>query len=236
MTVYNQNGKALRFYGRLNSTAFKNEQVILVALEAENKPNFTKVIFIQRLPSTISGELRKIIENPRCQSLPESIPLWDYLQQQTFTETGNQSAYQVMMNLNCIKDIPSDEVLVECPAGEFRTPREVIDAIQLAKNRNALKKTGIENKAQNALSEREEIVSSKLNGFDNRLTQLEQLITNMASKFDAVLTGTTMSSPKEKVRESVNEPVREVQPRVVAKQPIEEDIPEYLADLPPIRS
>ena len=66
MTVLNENGFPMRFYGRVRST---NEQVVFVTLDVSGKPDFVKAILFKRIPAALQGEFTSIINSHECQTL-----------------------------------------------------------------------------------------------------------------------------------------------------------------------
>lgn len=188
MSVENENGKYMRYYGRIQKT---NEQVVIVTLRCESKPDHTKCIFFKRLPVNLQPEFTGIINSPACQGL-KNRPLYEFLQGKTFSSIMNKNVYSTLLDLAVVRDIPSKEVLVECPYDQYKTIAEIEEDIRMDAARRTVmndSKEGEQRAAQEAL---DAATRAKLEEQQKRMEALEatqkasaEQVTKLSVKVDA---------------------------------------------------
>ena len=169
MTVENENGQAMRFYGRLVKS---NEQVVIVTLRCESKPKHTKCILYKRLPPALQTEFTQIINSPACQRL-KTQPLYEFLQSKTFSSVANKNVYSTLLDLSVVRDIPSEEVNIECPYDIYKTIDQAEEEMRLYTAQQNLTRSSQENAAKQAQEALDAATRQKLEAQTNRMDSLE---------------------------------------------------------------
>lgn len=233
MTVLNMNNKAMRFYGRIKHTGSKadNEPVILLSLETDGKPGYSKILFHTRIrDDNMRDELIRLVQSDNVQLKP--VKLWQVLQNCTFSSVPNLSMFNVLMGLDVIRDYPSDRLVVEMPNNEFWSVQQVLDGIRVNENARLMQTTGASAKLVNNMREQDAKANNRLNSVEDRLGKLEDLLTKMVETQEALLKGTSTKTASKKAPKV--EPVEEVN-EAVEEFPggTEEHIDAYEDGLPP---
>lgn len=185
MTVLNENGVAMRFYGRIRST---NEQVVFVTLDVSGKPDYVKAILYKHIPANLQSEFTSIINSHECQTL-KTKPLYEFLQTKMFTTIPDKNVYSALIGMSVVRDLPKNEVLVECPNDQYRTVDEVRDAVNQAKSMKMIEQKNDFGNVNQALSERETMISKRLENQDTKIEDLRGLVSSLAESIKG-LTGT----------------------------------------------
>lgn len=239
MTVMNMNNEAMRFFGRIKhpGNPMDNEPVILLSLETEGKPGFSKILFHTRIrDGEMRDELLRLVMSDRVQK-STNMKLWEVLQQGTFTTNPNKTMFSVLYGMEVIRDYPKDRLVVEAPNGEYPSVQRVIDDIKQYENAKLLKQNGVEQKLVNETYEREAKVNGKLNEFEDRLGKMEGMLSKMVEMQEALMRGTSVSKAGGKKSTKVlhDEPVNAIEevPTVVVEETPVSAVDEFDAGLPP---
>lgn len=229
MTVYNMNNKPMRGFGRIQHSGSKmdNEPVIFLALEADGKPNHSKICFHTRIrDDSMRDELVRLVQSEAVQRKPNK--LWKVLQTASFTAAPNRNMLDVLYGLDVVRDFPFEHLVYEGLNNTYPTIQQVLDDIRVYENSNLMEKEGIGSKlASNAL-EQESRVNTKLNEFDSRIGKMEEMLGKMVAMQESLLKGTSVAKSSKKVLK--DEPVAEKAPEPVEPK-AEED--EFEGTLPP---
>lgn len=233
MTVLNENGLVMRFFGRLTKGAFHNEQVIILALDMKDKPGYSKVITLQRIPVEFQEELKSIIKNPRCQKVAEG-HLYEYLQTVSFSSgTTNASVFDTLRGLNAIKDIPQTDVVVECGRQRFATPQEILNEIASFEAQKKLTVATPEQALNKSIDSRENLMTTRLNEQDAKIQSVRDDVSEIKAMLMKVLAPQAQATPVVKP-----EPVVAPAPAPIKADPSESLTadPDYMSDWAPIRA
>lgn len=188
MTVLNENGFPMRFYGRVRST---NEQVVFVTLDVSGKPDFVKAILFKRIPAALQGEFTSIINSHECQTL-KTKPLYEFLQTKMFSTIPDKNVYAALIGMSVVKDLPKNEVLVECPNDEYRTVDEIRDFVNQAKSMKMAENKTNFGEVQESMTKRETILNQRLDQQDVKIDTLVNQIstfTDVLNQLKGTLTG-----------------------------------------------
>lgn len=237
MTVTNMNNQVMRFFGRIKhpGNAMDNEPVILLSLETEGKPEFSKILFHTRIrDGEMRDELLRLVMSDRVQKTA-NVKLWEVLQRATFTNQPNKTMFSVLYGMDVIRDYPKDRLVVEAPNGDYPSVQRVIDDIKQCENAKLLKQNGVEQKLVAETYEREAKVNGKLNEFEDRLGKMEGMLSKMVEMQEALMRGTSVAKPSGKKSTKVlrDEPVVEEAPTPVVEETPVFTADEFDAGLPP---
>lgn len=242
MTVENENGQAMRFYGRLVKS---NEQVVIVTLRCDSKPKHTKCILYKRLPPALQSEFTQIINSPACQRL-KTQPLYEFLQSRTFSSVANKNVYSTLLDLSVVRDIPSEEVNIECPYDIYKTIDQAEEEMRLYTAQQNLTKSSQENAAKQAQEALDAATRQKLEMQNTRMDSLEA-----AQKLNAEqVSSLTLKVDEQKTTlDKMMEMMANIQKLVITQQsggvsesasvapvPVSAKDEEWMNDLPPIQN
>lgn len=235
MTVYNMNNKPMRCFGRIKHSGSKmdNEPVIILALEADGKPNHSKICFHTRIrDDSMREELIRLVQSDAVQSKPNK--LWRVLQTASFSAASNRNMLDVLYGLDVIRDFPFEHLVYEGLNNTYPSIQQVLDDIRIYENTNLMDKEGVGAKLASETMERESRVNSKLNEFDNRIGKMEEMLTKLVSMQEAMLNGTSITKTSKKVLKDEpvdTKPARK--PELETKIEVESETDDEFGVLPP---
>ena len=124
MTVTSIMGKPLKHYAADKNTG---RRYFMLVLENDTNRDECSVIDMDAMPSELRAELTEIINSEECQ---KAVDTYKILDTRFFMDYPRQTVLNVLRAKRWIKVLPADDVLIQLPNDEVRTPKEVMEEIR----------------------------------------------------------------------------------------------------------